>query len=1079
MSRQYVSSTPSSEDPSPKSTPPHSNSPSPPRSAGDQERPSTAEQASSPPQSPQGKSSSSEGYPSWLPKRPPPPAPRSTLQSSVAGMYVPGSEAGPSSEPYGRVGRNPTPRSVRIVSMPGSASQAEKESKARREPTEQSRAYSGPAHTRVWSRATSAGLTPTLFSAGYSQFPRPRFRSAGLHLELLRHPSWVMRCFYFLYPLFVFAHIPLQTFFDFNAVFILILVAKFPNPSAPGVPGSGRDWALGAAAYIACWFIWVFVIIIVYELIYSFVRRWRVKRPLMFPLYMSSPAFSFVSMTSYTNFCFMYYIRATAFLGEHASLRDGLAETANFYSQNWPTVILLMPRAALSLAALLAFWSPQPGAIAQGDAGISPRDGTFFRADGTLTDYARGVLIANAAWTAWRILVLFLSFIGLWIASGQGCAGLCGPRFRWEEDDAEKTATLVNETLSEQDALPWIWKECTLLRIKDAHDFCLTTKPARGAESRTPSIPIEGMERIFAAVGLPSTQHPARRGVLSDQLFESPEVKPEDVSQVEKPAVTQSEPELSNVAYPTPAARPKDKQPVPTPTAYPFTAYPAQVSSEESVPFPPSPALDEERELPTTETGEEEEGEEEEEEVEESEGPSERRTSASMSSLGQPVVSRYPFGFRVPTRGSASSASQRSPVTHSTPHSTSTPSRSTHTRSTPSTRFSHSTQSTGNRETSSGSPNSGSNVHHSSMSSGFSGSPIPMPPRHPQVQRRARAGTVPAVMPASPTPAVYPTGRPRARTRTESVATDTSMTFGQLPAPVFDSDLDYHEDSSLMDVPEAEGSLEEAEQEDSVGLLSQGPSPRASRVSLRQFASGLTHHRTNGSRSHSGRGSGSGSGSASGSRSQSRSRTDSATSRSESARSRAQSLIHSLTAASRSSLDLARSRANSMVRLSDSPFQSSSASDGVLSSPENYTFGHPLREQWRAEEARQEGVPEVPEIALPSSSGSSDRHSSGGEGDENPRHELREAPSTLSANAPSAHAPSEQASEVSSHTERLGIPIVRRLPTGEESPPVISTAEQSYVTASATIQGSETTGPQTPSSWGEVAHYPDETWRPA
>lgn len=129
----------------------------------------------------------------------------------------------------------------------------------------------------------------------------------------------------------------------------------------------------------------------------------------MFPLYMSSPAFSFVSMTSYTNFCFMYYIRATAFLGEHASLRDGLAETANFYSQNWPTVILLMPRAALSLAALLAFWSPQPGAIAQGDAGISPRDGTFFRADGTLTDYARGVLIANAAWTAWRILVLFLS----------------------------------------------------------------------------------------------------------------------------------------------------------------------------------------------------------------------------------------------------------------------------------------------------------------------------------------------------------------------------------------------------------------------------------------------------------------------------------------------------------------------------------------------------------------------------------------------------------------------------------------------------------------------------------------------
>lgn len=54
-------------------------------------------------------------------------------------------------------------------------------------------------------------------------------------------------------------------------------VAKFPNPSAPGVPGSGRDWALAAAAYIACWFTWIFVIFIVYELLYSFVRRWRVS----------------------------------------------------------------------------------------------------------------------------------------------------------------------------------------------------------------------------------------------------------------------------------------------------------------------------------------------------------------------------------------------------------------------------------------------------------------------------------------------------------------------------------------------------------------------------------------------------------------------------------------------------------------------------------------------------------------------------------------------------------------------------------------------------------------------------------
>jgi len=142
-------------------------------------------------------------------------------------------------------------------------------------------------------------------------------------------------------------------------------------------------------------------------------------------LYLSSPAFNFTAMTSYTNFCFMYYIRFSAFTPfassspattadrdahDHSgSLRDGLAETFYFYSQNLPTVALLVPRAALSLALLLAYSSPS--SLPVGDAGIfSRRDGTFFRAeDGTLTGYARGVLIANAAWTAWRIT----GFLGL------------------------------------------------------------------------------------------------------------------------------------------------------------------------------------------------------------------------------------------------------------------------------------------------------------------------------------------------------------------------------------------------------------------------------------------------------------------------------------------------------------------------------------------------------------------------------------------------------------------------------------------------------------------------------------------
>lgn len=166
-------------------------------------------------------SSSSEGYPSWLPKRPPPPPPHSTIHS--VGMFEPGPSAsagGP--EPFVG-GRKPTPRSVRIVSMQNSA-QGEKDILGRREATDPSR-FSGAAHARVWSRATSAGLTPTVFSPSPFQthVPRPRFRTSSFRPELLRHPSWKMHLWYFLFTFFVFAHIPLQTFFDFNAVFILLL----------------------------------------------------------------------------------------------------------------------------------------------------------------------------------------------------------------------------------------------------------------------------------------------------------------------------------------------------------------------------------------------------------------------------------------------------------------------------------------------------------------------------------------------------------------------------------------------------------------------------------------------------------------------------------------------------------------------------------------------------------------------------------------------------------------------------------------------------------------------------------------
>lgn len=715
--------------------------------------------------------------------------------------------------------------------------------------------------------------------------------------------------------------------------------------------------------------------------------------------------------------------------------------------------------------------------------------------------------------------------MGLWIMSGHGFAGLCGPRFRWEEEDyAEAEKSMPTYVFSDNASdhmdtpLPWTWRENTIYRVLDAWEFCLTNKmPLRsgsgvekkdegGSAPRAERGGFEGIEKVIAAVGLGGGQTPARRGVLSDELFATPE--PQEKDDID---VTARPRDLADIIPPPPAAqgaREKKSTMAPGASPYPFATYPAQVSSsEEVVPFPPSPRHDthetetgegDDEEEEDDEDEEEEEGEEEYAEGGESENPSSgRRTSGSMSSLGRPVQSRYPFQFRRPHHqrgGSVSSASQMGHAQLSTPlsHQThsSQPSRSS--------RTSHFTQSTGNRETSSDSPFSvgdSSNGGQSPLSS-FSGSGIPMPPRHPQT-RRSRAGTVPASVPSSPSPVAFPPGRPRARTRTQSVATETSMTFGPIPVPEFqspsdDDDDDYQiNEESLMDVPEAEGSIEEAEQHDSVGLLSASAqtSPRGSLVNLRHLGSNLSLHgrRANGSRSRS---------ATSRSHSNSRSRTNSGTSISESARSRAQSLIQSLSAAaSRSSVELAniRSRANSMARLSDSPYYSPSP-DPAPSSPENHTFGHPLRDQWRSRE-------NVVEEA---------QNETDAESREGPHVVLEPAAVPLPASPPGSGPTSEPQTRLpspevpfagpSSPTDTITVMVTRPGATSPtpatpipipgrsfspqqvvhraESQPDISTAPQSFVTAPATLEGRTESSGQTPSSWGGMEHIAEGyTWK--
>ena len=329
-------------------------------------------------------------YPSWLPRRPPPPAPHSST-STIPVIQ----------------GRNPTPRSVRIVNL---------------DPPKNARSrHSAP--------------PPPLFDPALPVLPRPqpRFNAKHLHIQLLRSPSPWMKAYFYLWPFLVFYHLPLQSFFDFNAVYILFQVTKYPD-----ITSSPKSWALATTAYIACWLVWLFVVVITYELVYSFARRWRLRRPLILPIYLSSPAFNLAALSSFSTFSFLQHIRLSAFSQEQAdaiassshpyskvhsrsdsqdidpalptpsaSISQFFAESAYFYSQNLPTVGLLLPRAGLCLALLFSFSSPDPSSTLYSP---SQRDATFFNHDASLTSYASAVLIANASWTAWRSLVLLLSW---------------------------------------------------------------------------------------------------------------------------------------------------------------------------------------------------------------------------------------------------------------------------------------------------------------------------------------------------------------------------------------------------------------------------------------------------------------------------------------------------------------------------------------------------------------------------------------------------------------------------------------------------------------------------------------------
>lgn len=208
--------------------------PPPPPTSSPTSPPNASTSSDNPPSS--SLSKDSEGYPSWLPKRPPPPPPASTFQSSMMGGFNDMTPSPVDTPPF-IGGRKPTPRSVRIVSLEDSfVGAVEKETRFTREPTDQTRVN---VHLPPKVLSRSSAVPPIAFNASehdeFLPMPQPRFNAKNLHLQLLTHPSNSMKLYFYLWPLLVLYHIPLQSFFDFNAVFILFQYVSLAahNPSSP------------------------------------------------------------------------------------------------------------------------------------------------------------------------------------------------------------------------------------------------------------------------------------------------------------------------------------------------------------------------------------------------------------------------------------------------------------------------------------------------------------------------------------------------------------------------------------------------------------------------------------------------------------------------------------------------------------------------------------------------------------------------------------------------------------------------------------------------------------------------------
>ncbi|WWD22502.1 hypothetical protein CI109_106995 [Kwoniella shandongensis] len=290
----------------------------------------------------------------------------------------------------------------------------------------------------------------------------------------------------------------LSLFFDVNVVVILVQCTKYPSFDT----NSGKSWQFATGAYCVLWILSTVVVWLGWEAGYEFWRRWRLPRearPAIEPIYLSLPASLHLSLYSYDHFTYLLHIRTSPLSTPYA--RDIIPETCHAVLQLIPGLLPLIPRAAIAVVVLIAFWQPEADVQAPYGGAVDEtahRDTNFFRSDapGELTSYAKGVLLTFTVWVAARLVLVIAAGLGLWVFSGRPLGGLIGhrekrrppveppttprkPKSSIQPRDPSQTSSPQKNSIDNENQFQWAWKERTRSRIQDAFELCMIRRNDR------------------------------------------------------------------------------------------------------------------------------------------------------------------------------------------------------------------------------------------------------------------------------------------------------------------------------------------------------------------------------------------------------------------------------------------------------------------------------------------------------------------------------------------------------------------------------------------------------------------------